>query len=183
MHLAAPRLGIEIAPPRHLPCSQHTATGICGCNKMGMAYRQAQGFVQVVTHAQADRTMFQHHPASPTAQSAQQPRLATAAVANNTICVHCRRYNLVNKRLPGWQDPPNRDAIQVSQAGTMPHSCAGRLSQRGLPPCFSLCAALSRGFVSLPLCYPLSKTQPMSLSVSCCVRVVVLVILEGLCQS
>jgi hypothetical protein len=23
------------------------------------------------------------------------------------------RYNIVNKRLPGWQDPPTRDAIQV----------------------------------------------------------------------
>lgn len=23
-------------------------------------------------------------------------------------------YNIVNKRLPGWQDPPTRDAIQAS---------------------------------------------------------------------
>jgi hypothetical protein len=24
-------------------------------------------------------------------------------------------YNIVNKRLPGWQDPPTRDAIQASR--------------------------------------------------------------------
>lgn len=42
---------------------------------------------------------------------------STLAMTLHTTTAACR-YNLVNKRLPGWQDPPTRDAIQVSRTGS-----------------------------------------------------------------
>lgn len=43
---------------------------------------------------------------------------ATASSLRVVAVVVCR-YNVINKRLPGWQDPPTRDAIQVSRTGCM----------------------------------------------------------------